>query len=147
MGHVSVAKRAAKFAEKLIVAVLDNSEKKPMFSAHERILFLQDALADVRNVEIEAFSGLLADYAKQKSANAILRGLRTAADFEREYQYAICNAALSCGIETIFIPASPEFVHISSTIIKEAAAHINNENKFLAEMLPPAARTALLNER
>jgi pantetheine-phosphate adenylyltransferase len=146
---MNIARRAAKFADKLIVAVLDNPNKQPMFSVAERIAFLEDAFGyeGIKNLEIEAFSGLLADYARLKDADAILRGLRNAGDFEREFPYAAYNSRLSeTEIETIFLPAAPEFVHVSSSIIKEAAANMSEERfglTFLAELLPPAARAAI----
>lgn len=141
MGHVSVIRRASAFADRLLVAVLDNPDKTPLFSAEERVQLLQEALCHT-NAEIEAFSGLLADYARQKGANAILRGLRTPGDFEREYRYAAYNGRLS-GIETIFLPAAPEFVHVSSSIIKEAARLDPTRLAAFAELLPPASLAAL----
>ncbi|MCL2223754.1 MAG: pantetheine-phosphate adenylyltransferase [Defluviitaleaceae bacterium] len=147
MGHVSIARRAAKFADRLIVAVLENPNKNPLFSVAERTAFLKDALRDVKNLEIESFCGLLADYAQLKGADAILRGLRNSGDFEREAPYAAYNSRLSeTEIETIFLPAAPQFAHVSSSIIKEAAAHMNEDRfgfTFLAEQLPPAARAAM----
>ena len=120
LGHVDIALRGAKVADKLIVAVLDNPNKKPIFSVTERLEFLQDAFRNVPNIEIDSFSGLLADYATRRQASAILRGVRNAADFEQEAKYAVYNNLLM-GIETFFITASPSLQHISSSMVREAA--------------------------
>jgi pantetheine-phosphate adenylyltransferase len=150
-GHIDIAKRAAKFASRLIIAVLENPNKQTVFSAQERFAFLKEAFSpEIKNIEIEIFTGLLAEFAKRKNADAILRGLRTSEDFENENKYAACNNALSAafgsGIETIFLPASPALTHVSSSIIREAAVHIykNDLNdSFIAELVPPLARAAL----
>jgi pantetheine-phosphate adenylyltransferase len=151
-GHMDIAKRAKKFASHIIIAVLNNPVKNTLFTVEERIGFLQEAFAG-EQFEIAAFSGLLADYAFQRGANAIIRGLRTSEDFETENKYAASNSALSSAlfarqIETIFIPASPALTFVSSSIIREAAAHIYKENlddSFIAGLVPPTARLALKN--
>lgn len=145
LGHIDIATRGAKLATRLIVAVLDNTSKQSLFTINERVSFLQDALAHLPNVEIDSFSGLLANYARAKNANAILRGLRTAQDFEAEARYAAANSLLlndaqstsaythSAGqasvaslyqCETVFIAASPALSFISSSIVREAAYHM-----------------------
>jgi pantetheine-phosphate adenylyltransferase len=149
-GHIDIAHRAAKFAERIIVAVLENPNKQTVFSAAERLSFLNEALTGCGNIEIEMFSGLLAEFAKRKNADAILRGLRTSEDFENENKYAACNSALSeafgAQIETVFLPASPALTHVSSSIIREAAVHIyknNLDDSFIAGLVPALARAAL----
>jgi pantetheine-phosphate adenylyltransferase len=153
-GHIDIACRAAKLATRLVIAVLDNSNKQTIFTAEERISFLREAFSFEKNgcanVEIDSFSGLLAEYAKQKNADAIIRGLRTSEDFEHENKYAACNSAISRAfggqVETILIPASPALTHVSSSIIREAAAHIykkNLDDSFIAQLVPPSAREAL----
>ena len=129
LGHVDIALRGAKLAERLIVAVLDNTNKKPLFTAVERVVFLQNALGHIDNIQIESFCGLLAEYANQKNATAILRGIRSPGDFESEARYATCNSILSKNnLETIFITASPSLSFISSSIVREAAFHTSNFN-------------------
>lgn len=149
IGHVDIIRRAKKFASRVIVAVLENPNKQTLFTAAERIAFIKEALAD-EPVEVESFSGLLSEYAIKKDADAILRGLRTSEDFEHENKYAATNAALSesfgAQIETIFIPATPALTFVSSSIIREAAAHIyknNLDDSFIAELVPLSARSAL----
>ena len=145
LGHMDIAARGAKLACRLVVAVLDNTNKKPLFSTEERMALLQDALGHINNIEIDSFSGLLADYVKQKNATAILRGLRTPGDFESEARYAAFNKLLSnVEIETVFIPASPSLSYISSSIVREAAFHISN-NSALCNMVTPHVQAALEN--
>ena len=151
-GHIDIAKRASKFATHLIIAVLDNPNKKSLFSVQERVAFLKETFSE-ESFEIDSFSGLLVDYVKRKNANAVLRGLRTSADFEFENKYAASNNALSHALfshqlETIFIPASPALAFVSSSIIREAAAHIYKEgldDSFIAGLVPPSTRDALRN--
>jgi len=141
LGHMDIAQRAAGFASRLIVAVLDNPHKKPMFTIAERVSFLQDAFENigVSNVEIDFFSGLLADYVVKKGADAILRGLRSSSDFDREFPYAVCNKALSGGrVETIYLPASPAFVHVSSSIVREVADY-----DVVFDFIPPVVQDAI----
>jgi len=145
LGHIDIAMRGAKIANRLIVAVLDNTNKQPLFSTSERMAFLQDALGHIHNIEIDSFSGLLAAYATQKQATAILRGLRSPSDFESEARYAACNRLLSPNnLETIFIPASPSLSFISSSIVREAAFHIgNSDESALGNMVSPMVQDAL----
>ena len=145
LGHVDIALRGAKIATRLIVAVLDNTNKKPLFSTAERVAFLQDALGHVSNIAIDSFSGLLVDYVKQQSATAILRGLRSPGDFESEARYATCNRLLSTNsLETIFITASPSLSFISSSIVREAAFYIGSlDESALGAMVSPTVLDAL----
>ena len=145
LGHIDIASRGAVLASRLVVAVLNNSNKKPFFSTKERIALLQESLGHIKNIEIDSFNGLLVDYAKQKNATAILRGLRSAGDFESESRYAVCNKLLSnVELETIFIPASPSLSYISSSVVREAAFHISN-NSALCNMVTPHVQLALQN--
>ena len=128
LGHIDIALRGAKMATRLIVAVLDNPNKKSLLSTEERVALLQDTLGNVGNIEVDSFCGLLAEYAKQKGVTAILRGLRSPGDFESEARYSVYNRLFSGDIETIFIPASPSLSFISSSIVREAAFHIFTSN-------------------
>jgi len=120
-GHLDIIERATKFADKLIVAVLSNSSKAPMFSVDERLLMLKEACGHIDNVEFAVFSGLLVDFAKEASANAIIRGLRAVTDFEYEFQMALTNRSLCDDIETLFISTSTQYLYLSSSIVKEVA--------------------------
>ena len=155
LGHIDIATRGAKFATRLIVAVLDNINKKSLFTTEERISLLQHEFAHIPNIEAASFSGLLAEYAQKNNATAILRGVRSAGDFESEAKYAANNWVLSAhagdngsfsGIETIFITANPYISYVSSTIVREAAFHIYNSNlcdKALLNMVTPNVQAAL----
>ena len=145
LGHIDIALRGAKLASLLIVAVLDNSNKKPLFSTKERIALLQESLGHVANIQVDSFSGLLVEYVRQKQATAILRGLRSPGDYETESRYAVCNKVISvASIETIFLTASPSLSFISSSIVREAAFYISN-NSALCNMVTPHVQKALEN--
>jgi pantetheine-phosphate adenylyltransferase len=124
LGHVDIIRRAVGLADKLIVAVLDNPHKTPLFTVKERMEFLRDTLYDIGGVEITAFSGLLAEYARMRDVSAIIRGVRDTEDFITEARYAWHNRLFDGGVETLLIPSSPAFSPISSRIAREAAAYI-----------------------
>jgi pantetheine-phosphate adenylyltransferase len=123
-GHMDIIKRALKMFDKVIVAIGENPAKKPLFTEEERLFLVKEAikeLPDHHRVEVEIFSGLLVDFAKKKSACAIIRGLRAVSDFEYEMQLALMNRKLSNSIDTIFLLPSLKWIFLSSSIIKEAA--------------------------
>ena len=120
-GHVSVLKSGLVAFDKIVVAVLTNTKKMPLFSVDERMEMIADATREMDDVEIDRFDdALLVDYAKKKGINVVLRGLRAVGDFEHELSMANMNRHLAGGIETVFIMAS-DFFYVSSTLIKEAA--------------------------
>ena len=134
-GHLDIISRASNFTDKLIVAVLKNSAKSPMFSVDERLEMLRCACAQIKNIEIMAFSGLLVEFAKRVQANAIIRGLRAVSDFEYEFQMAQTNKSLACDIETLFISTSPQFSYLSSSIVKEVAVLGGNVESMVPAVL------------
>jgi pantetheine-phosphate adenylyltransferase len=107
--------------DKIVVAVLENVEKKPLFTVDERLEMIRETFADRANVEADAFSGLLVGYAKSKSATAIVRGIRAISDFEYEFQMALMNRRLAPEIETVFMMPAEEYSYVSSRLIKEVA--------------------------
>jgi len=121
-GHLDIIKRASKVVDSLVVAVLCNVSKTPLFSTEERIEMIEIACRPFKNVDVQAFSGLLVDFAKQNSSKVIIRGLRATTDFENEFKMAITNKALSDNIETLFLPTSLQYSYISSSIVKEVAS-------------------------
>ncbi|MCL2376664.1 MAG: pantetheine-phosphate adenylyltransferase [Defluviitaleaceae bacterium] len=121
-GHIDIIMRASKVVDKLIVAVLNNSAKQPMFTVDERLQMLNETCGDISNIEITAFSGLLIEFAKHSGANAIIRGLRAVSDFEYEFQMALTNKILNEEVETLFISTSARYAYLSSSIVKEVAA-------------------------
>lgn len=121
-GHLDIIRRASRIYDRLIVGVLNNPSKKtPMFSVEERISMIREVTADIPNVEVDSFTGLLVDFAKAKGAEVIVKGLRTVADFEYEFQMALLNKALNPEYETVFLMTDTKYSYISSSMVKELA--------------------------
>ena len=140
-GHLDIIKRAAKINDKLIVAVLINSAKDPLFTIEERVELLKECCKDIPNVTVESFDGLTVDFAKKKHASVMVRGLRAVTDFENEIQLAQTNHALMPGIETMFLATSIKWSYLSSTIVKEAAHYGSNISKFVTPQRGGGGRT------
>ena len=119
-GHLDIIERAARRFDALLVGVLDNPAKQPLFAAEERVSMLKEATHHLSNVEVDAFSGLLVDYAKRRGADVVVKGLQAVTDFEYEIQMAQMNHSLS-GLETLFMTAAPQWSFLSSSLIKEVA--------------------------
>ncbi|MDO4452995.1 MAG: pantetheine-phosphate adenylyltransferase [Eubacteriales bacterium] len=130
-GHLDVIRRSADLVDELIVGVLNNSAKTPLFSAEERVKLLMDATKDISNVRIQAFSGLSVDFAKEMGAGFIVRGLRAITDFEYELQMAQTNRIMNPGIDTIFLTTSLQYAYLSSTTVKEVASYGGDISKFV----------------
>ncbi|MFH0845292.1 MAG: pantetheine-phosphate adenylyltransferase [Pseudomonadota bacterium] len=120
-GHLSVITRALKIFDKLIIAILNNPQKTPLFSTEERIAMIRETLKEKTNVQVDSFDGLLVDYVAGKNTNIIIKGLRALSDFEYEFQMALMNRKLNREIQSIFLMTDYKWFYISSTIIKEAA--------------------------
>src|SRR6188508_2450341 len=118
-GHVDIILRSAHLFERILVAVLVNSEKQPLFTASERIEIIREVFREYPNVTVEAFDGLLVDYARQRRASAIIRGLRAVSDFEYEFQMALMNRHLEPTLETVFMMPAEQYTYLSSRLIKE----------------------------
>ncbi len=121
-GHLSILNRALKIFDRLIMAILINPQKEPLFSMDERIWMIKEVLKDQPRVEVECFGGLLVDYVVSKKTNVILRGLRALSDFEYEFQTALMNRKLNREVQTVFLMTDYKWFYISSSIIKEAAS-------------------------
>jgi len=137
-GHIDIIKRGLKIFDKIIVAILKNPGKKSLFTVEERMLLLEESLKDLKNVEVDAFNGLLMDYASDQGACAVLRGMRAVSDFEYEFQLALMNRKLNREIQTIFMITGLRWIFTSSSIIKEAAQFGAN----IEDMVP-----AVVNEK
>lgn len=122
LGHIDIIKRASKMFDNVIVGVLVNSSKTPVFSIQERIGFLKEVTQGMENVEIVGFEGLLAEYCKQRNVDAIVKGLRAVSDFEYEFQMAITNKKLNPSLETIFLTADSDSMYLSSSMVREVAS-------------------------
>ena len=122
-GHLDIIRRASKLFDKVVVAVLINEKKNPLFTLEERVSMLKLATKDIPNIEICSFSGLLANFMKENNYSVIIKGLRAVSDYEYEFQMALTNRALYDKIETVFMPCSSEFMFLSSSIVKEVAKY------------------------
>lgn len=118
-GHVDLIRRASRMFDRLVVGVLVNSAKQPLFSKEERVAMLREITADQDNIEVSSFEGLLVDFVKEQHADAIVRGLRTPGDFEYELPLAQANHKLSVQADTIFLASAPEYSYISSSAVRE----------------------------
>jgi len=120
-GHLDIVKRASQLFDKIIVAVSSNMQKNPLFSIKERRRFVESTVKIFENVVVEDFDGLLVQYAKEKGACALIRGLRAVSDFEYEFQMALMNRKLMPELETVYLMPSEKYTYINSTIVKEVA--------------------------
>lgn len=141
-GHLDIIKRASRLYDYVVVGVLNNASKKPLFSAEERKSMIDKVTEDIDNVSCDVFSGLLVDFAKQKKATVIIKGLRTVADFEYEFQMALLNKALNPEYETVFMMTDSKFSYISSSMVKEVAKYHGQ-----LEGLVPGVLTEEINKK
>ena len=123
LGHLDIIKRAARQFDRLIVCVMVNSEKHGLFPPEERIEMIRRVVRDIPNVEVEMSSALLAEFARERGATVVVKGLRALSDFEKECQMAIVNRKLNPGLDTMFLPARQSFTYLSSSIVKEMARY------------------------
>ena len=137
-GHLDIVARASKTFDRVIVAVLINPAKQPMFTLEERLAMLKEATVGMASVEIDAFSGLLVDYARRREVTAIVKGLRAVSDFESELQMAQMNKGIS-GVDTLFIPSASAHSFLASKLIREIARFGGN----VSAMVPPAVAKRL----
>ena len=132
-GHLDIIRRSAALVDELVVGVLTNSAKTPLFSAEERVNILKDVTKDISNVRIMAFNGLSVEFAKSCGAQFMVRGLRAITDFDYELQMSQTNRILQSGIDTIFLSTSLEYAYLSSTTVKEIASYHGDISKFVPE--------------
>lgn len=137
-GHLDIIERGLVLFDQIIVAILYNPTKQYLFNVEERRNFLQNSLLNFPQVEVEAYNGLLVDYAEKKGASAILRGMRAVSDFEYEFQMALMNRKLNREIQTVFLMTGLRWIFTSSSIIKQAACFGGD----VSDMVPP-----LVNEK
>ncbi len=139
-GHLSVATRAAKLFEKLIIGVYDTPDKRLLFTTEERLELVRQAIVNLPNVEVESFSGLTVDFAQKVKAQAMVRGLRMGADFEREFDLAMMNKKLSPDLEVVCLMADQEYQFLSSSLLKEAASLGGKIDSFVPKHVATALR-------
>ena len=129
-GHLDIIRRSCKIVDELVVGVLNNNAKMPLFSVEERVNILEKATLDIPNVEVKPFEGLSVNFARENHAQVIIRGLRAVTDFEYELQMAQTNRVLAPDVDTVFLTTSLEYAYLSSTILKEVAHFGGDLSKF-----------------
>ncbi|MEE0884752.1 MAG: pantetheine-phosphate adenylyltransferase, partial [Faecalimonas sp.] len=134
-GHLDIIERAARISDELIVGVLQNKAKTPLFSVEERVTILCEVTKNLKNVKIVPFEGLLIDFAKQMDAKVIVRGLRAITDFEYELQMSQTNRKLNADVETLFLTTSLDYSYLSSTTVKEVASFGGDITQFVPEFV------------
>lgn len=147
LGHLDIIQRSAQIVDELIVGVLKNNAKTPLFSLEERVKMISDVTKDMKNVKILPFEGLLVDFAKQMEANVIIRGLRAITDFEYELQMSQTNHKLSPEIETLFLTTNVEYSFLSSTTVKEIASFNGDIRKFVPDVIADAIKEKMSERR
>jgi pantetheine-phosphate adenylyltransferase len=138
-GHVDIILRSAHLFERIVVAVLVNPEKQPLFSPDERIGIIREVFREYPNIEVESFDGLLVAYARRRRASAIVRGIRAVSDFEYEFQMALMNRHLAPTLETVFLVPAFDLTYLSSSMVREVARHGGD----VSQLVHPAVSSAL----
>lgn len=146
LGHVDIITRAASMFDHVIVAVLVNLSKKPSFTIRERIDLLKKALKGVENVEVVGFDGLLAEYARECNASAVVKGLRAVSDFEYEFQMSLTNKKLNPDLETVFLTSRAEYMYLSSSIVKQVASLNGDITNFVPECIHDEIKERLFSK-
>jgi pantetheine-phosphate adenylyltransferase len=131
LGHLDILDRSASIFDRVVIAVLENPSKEPVFSAVERVQMIRESLGDRKGIEVGTFTGLTTDYARQVGAGVIVKGLRAVSDFESEFQQALMNRRLYPEVTTVFIPTSLRYLFLSSSLIKELSAFGGDISEFV----------------
>ena len=146
-GHLDIIRRSRSLADELIVGVLNNKAKTPLFSVEERVKMLEEMTKNMTGVKVVPFEGRLVDFAKEMSAGIVVRGLRAVTDFEYELQMAQTNNKLSPELETVFLTTSLEYSYLSSTIVKEVAAFGGDISQFVPETIERRIQEKIMKRR
>ncbi len=141
-GHLDIIERAASNFDELVVAIAVNRTKEPLFSVPERMQFLREACANLSNVQVDYFHGLLVDYVESQGVRVIVRGLRAISDFEFEFQMALMNKRLKESVETLFMVTSPEHLFLSSSLVKDVVEY----GASLSGLVPKSVEEHLLEK-
>ncbi|MGE0902428.1 MULTISPECIES: pantetheine-phosphate adenylyltransferase [Dehalococcoides] len=143
LGHLSVARRASGFCDRLIIAVFDNPAKPGLFTAAERVDLIKQSVKDLPNVEVHSFSGLMVNFARRMGVSLIIRGLRVGADFEREMEMYVMNRRLDEGIELCCLFSEPQYQYLSASLIKEVVMLGGDSNGLISEHVADALKNKL----
>ena len=146
LGHLDIIRRTSKTVNELIVGVLNNGGKTPLFSIDERVEMLKEVTADIPNVKIMSFSGLLVDFARHTDSTLVVRGLRAISDFDYELQMAQTNRVIAPDIDTIFLTTNLKYSYLSSSIVKEIAGYQGDISEFLHPAIAEKVRERLANK-
>ena len=146
-GHLNIIERAASIFDRLIVCVMVNAGKNPMFTLEERVDFIRRVTADLPNVDVDASGDLLAEYAKEKGNCVIVKGLRAGSDFEYEFQMALINRKINPDLDTMFLTAEHQYTYLSSSTVKELGAYGVDLSDFLPEQIIPDFQKRITNRQ
>lgn len=146
LGHMDIIERTARMFDHVIIGVLQNNSKTPLFSVEERVKMLEDVTSYLPNVEVRSFGGLLVDFVHQCRADVIVRGLRAITDFEYELQMAQTNRVIAPDIDTIFLTTNLKYSYLSSSIVKEIAGYQGDISEFLHPAIAEKVRERLANK-
>ncbi|GAK38565.1 pantetheine-phosphate adenylyltransferase [Paenibacillus urinalis] len=147
LGHLDIITRASKQFDRLVVAVLNNKSKNPLFTVEERVELLQLVTADLPNVEVDSFRDLTANYVRIKGAQVIMRGIRSVTDFEYELQLASLNKKLNKDAETIFMMTDPKYSYLSSSVVKEIASFEGDVSELVPAEVEDALRRKVIEKK
>lgn len=140
VGHLDIIRRASRLFDEVVVVVMNNNAKNPLFTAEERVEMLKKATADMANVSVDRYDGLLAEYAKEKNANVLVKGLRAVSDFEYEFQMALTNKKLNHELDTVFLTTKAENMYLSSSLVRQVGAMGGD----ISEFVPTAIKEQVL---
>lgn len=145
-GHLNIIRRASAIFDRLIVCVMVNGGKNPMFTRQERVALIRKVTEDLPNVTVDSSDQLLAEYAKQHDCGVVIKGLRAGSDFENEFQMAMINRKLNPDLDTMFLPAEHEYMFMSSSMVKELARYDADLSEFLPDAVIPAFKERVFNQ-
>ena len=146
-GHLNIIQRAANIFDKLIVCVMVNSAKKPMFTQYERVDMIRNVVQNIPNVEVDSSDELLAEYARRKGSCVIVKGLRAGSDFENEFQMALINHKINPDLDTMFLTSEHQYMYLSSSTVKELGNYDVDLSDFLPEPIIPAFKQRIAEIR
>ena len=146
-GHLNIIRRAANIFDRLIVCVMVNSGKSPLFSQSERVQMIRDVTSDIPNVEVDSSNELLAEYAKRKGSCVIVKGLRAGSDFENEFQMSLINHKINPNLDTMFLTAEHQYTYLSSSTVKELGHYNVDLSDFLPEQIIPDFQKKINEQR
>ena len=146
-GHLNIIQRAANIFDRLIVCVMVNSAKAPMFSQQERVDMIRSVVHDIPNVEVDASGELLAEYARRKGSCVIVKGLRAGSDFENEFQMALINHKINPDLDTMFLTSEHQYMYLSSSTVKELGGYDVDLSDFLPEQIIPVFKKRMSDIR